>query len=95
VHHASGGHRLYPAHPRVVNWLLKTLFPDRISPKLKPLSFAAWCDDNNIKLERLYDTPLHLRGASVVANDVRYLQLGELSVLQPDERGTSAFTLEG
>ncbi|MBC8352584.1 MAG: acetylxylan esterase [Planctomycetes bacterium] len=91
----GGGHRPYPAHPEVVRWLLKTVSLDQADPSIQPTSFGDWCDQNNITLERLYGTPPHLRGATVVERKVRYLKPSELSVLKDDEAGNPAFTLAG
>lgn len=91
----AGGHRPYPAHPEVVRWLLRIVFPERPVPDLKPLNFGAWCDQHDLKLERLYGTPLHLRGATVVENGMRFQLPSELAVLSDVESGRSEFTLKG
>ncbi len=91
----GGGHRPYPAHPEAVRWLLRTVFPNRSHSSLTPTNFGLWCDRNNITLERLYGTKLHLRGATVVQRDIRYRKPEELAVLFDEERGSAEFTIEG
>ena len=91
----GGGHRPYPAHPEVVRWLLRTLFPNRPVPQLPPSSFADWCDKYDVKLERLYGTPLHLRGATVTGLDVQYQPPQSLAVLSDSELGDPSFALIG
>ena len=91
----GGGHRPYPAHPDVVRWLHRTVFPDRPIPELRSLSFSEWCDQHNVKLERLYGTPLHLGGATVVERKIVYRKPDQLAVLNGSERGKSRFTLQG
>jgi dienelactone hydrolase len=91
----NGGHRPYPAHPEVVRWLLKIFSPGVADQPLQATGFGPWCDQNSVTLERLYGTQLHLRGATVVERNIRYLRPSELSVLSADESGNPEFTLRG
>lgn len=91
----DGGHRPYPAHPHVVDWLLRTVRPEPASHQLREINFGDWCDQHQLKLEKLYGTALHLRGATVVERDVKYLAPSDLAVLRDDEAGQPDFTLRG
>ena len=91
----DGGHRPYPAHPHVVDWLLRTVRPELASHPLREINFGDWCDQHQLKLEKLYGTVLHLRGATVVERDVKYLAPSDLAVLRNDEAGQPDFTLHG
>jgi hypothetical protein len=93
----GGGHRPYPAHPDIARRLVELMHSAPVDP-VSPLvgtNFGEWCDEFDIQLERLYGTPLHLRGATVVRRNVRFLTPGELAVLKPQETGGDEFTLEG
>lgn len=96
---AGGGHRPYPAHRRVLSWLVDHAQPPGLTREkigaLPILRFGSWTDANRIELEKLYGTELHLRGASVVDLDVPYLRRGDLTVLDAEERGQKVFTLDG
>ena len=50
-------------------------------------------EKHGIGFERLYGTPLHLRGATVVDMDIK--PLDSLTVLTPEETGRPEFTIDG
>lgn len=95
----GGGHRPYPLHPEVVAWLVEQLRPDGWTAepirRLPRINFGQWADDHQIPIETLYNTPLHMRGATVVDLQIDHLTRESLAVLHPEEIGRPEFTLEG
>lgn len=63
--------------------------------RLPVINAGVWCDRNGIVLERATGTEHHVRGATVVDVGVRPLSPEALAVLQPAEKGTPDFTIEG
>ncbi len=95
----GGGHRPYPAYKAGLEWIVQHATPPGWSVEkvgeLGGINFGRWADANEIKLERLYGTDLHLRGATVADFGIRYLPREKLAVLKPDEMGQPQFTIEG
>jgi len=95
----GGGHRPYPAYKAGLEWIVRHAKPPGWTVEkvggLSEYNFGHWADTNGIKLERLYGTELHLRGATVADLGIRYLPREKLAVLKPDETGQPQFTLEG
>lgn len=95
----GGGHRPYPAHRQAIEWLFESIAPDDwtqdLIDGLKEVNFEAWAMRHDIQFEKLYGTPLHLGGATVVERRIRPLSAAELSALKPEERGSAEFTIEG
>ena len=95
----AGGHRPYPAYKAGLEWIVQHAEPpgwtiEKVG-ELGEINFGRWADANGIKLERLYGTDLHLRGATVADFGISYLPREKLSVLKPDEMGQPQFTIEG
>lgn len=95
----GGGHRPYPAYKAGLEWIVKHAEPSGWTVAkvgdLGETNFGRWADANEIKLERLYGTDLHLRGATVADLDISYLPREKLAVLKPDEMGQPQFTIDG
>ena len=93
----EGGHRPYPAHRAAMQWLLKNLRPagrtEAFLDSFSDINYGTWAEQHGIPFERLYGTPLHLRGATVV--DMSVTPFESLDVLQPGEQGQPEFTIEG
>lgn len=96
---AKGGHRPYMAYPEALLWIHQHLGTPLLSKQqiqdLPTINAGLWCDANQIRLERLYGTKLHQRGATIVDFQLSYLNREKLKCLKPEEQGTPAFTLEG
>jgi dienelactone hydrolase len=95
----GGGHRPYFAYPVALEWIHKHLgTPGWTLEKIRALptlNAGEWCDRHGIKLEKLYGTPLHWRGAILPVLGLRPTPRVELACLRPDEIGRPEFTLEG
>lgn len=95
----KGGHRPYMIHPDALLWIHQHLGTPLLSKQqiqdLPTINSGRWCDANQIRLERLYGTELHQRGATLVDFQLSYWNREKLACLKPKERGTPAFTLEG
>jgi dienelactone hydrolase len=95
----GGGHRPYPAHPEVLAWLVEQIHPEHWNARevmqLPRLNFGQWGDANGIRIEPLYNTDLHVRGATVADLQITYRPREQLAVLQPEEIGHPEFALEG
>ena len=80
-------------------WIVDQACPSgwtgKIIGELPKINFGEWADTNGIRLEPLYNTKLHQRGAIIVDMEIIYLGRNKLSVLHPDELGKPEFTLEG
>jgi dienelactone hydrolase len=63
--------------------------------KLPTLNAGRWCDTYEIKLEKLYGTQLHDRGATLVDMKLTPTPSEYLRCLKPDELGSPEFTIEG
>jgi len=95
----GGGHRPYFLYKASLEWIHRHLGTpgwnlERIRA-LPTVNAGQWCDRYNIKLERLYGTPLHWRGATLPDLNLRPLPPRQLAVLRPDEIGRPEYTLEG
>jgi len=95
----GGGHRPYPTYKAGLEWIVRHAEPpgwtiEKVD-ELGEINFGLWADANGIKLERLYGTDLHLRGATVADFGISYLPREKLAVLKPDEMGQPQFTIEG
>jgi len=96
---ADGGHRPYFAYKDALEWIHRQLGTpamslDRIR-ELPTLNSGDYCDRNGIRLERLYGTPLHQRGATLPDVGIRPIPPGEMAALRPDELGSAGFTVAG
>ena len=95
----GGGHRPYPAHPEVLAWLVERLQPPgwtaEKARRLPRINFGEFAAKNEIPFERLYGTPLHLKGATMAGLDIVYLPPAKLRVLKDSELGANEFTIEG
>lgn len=95
----DAGHRPFFAYREALHWIHRHLgIPGMTADQID--SFATinsgdYCDQNGIKLERLYGTDLHQRGATLIDRDIRPLSREQLAVLQPAEIGKPEFTIEG
>jgi hypothetical protein len=93
----GGGHRPYPAHRAALQWLLKHLHPagrtDDYIDSFADVNYGSWAARHGIGFEKLYGTPLHLRGATVV--DLPVIPFESIDVLKPGEIGRPEFTIEG
>jgi dienelactone hydrolase len=93
----EGGHRPYPAHRAALQWLLKHVQPEGRSKNgldsFADINYGAWAKQHGIAFEKLYGTPLHLRGATVV--DLQITPLESLRVLTTEELGQPQYTIEG
>jgi len=96
---AGGGHRPYMSHPDALLWIHEQLGTPLLTAEqirgLLTVNSGRWCDAQKIKLERLYGTDLHQRGATLVDFGLTPINRSQLACLKPEERGTPAFTLEG
>ena len=95
----GGGHRPYFIYKPALEWFHKRLGTpgwtlQRIRA-LPTLNAGQWCDRHSIRLERLYGTQLHSRGATLPDLGLRPIPREELAVLRPDEIGQPQYTLEG
>lgn len=62
---------------------------------LPTVNSGQWCDQHGIRLEKLYGTPLHQRGATLPDLDIRPTPRELLACLQEGELGSPEFTVEG
>ena len=96
---AGGGHRPYMSHPDALLWIQQQLGTPALSAEqiktLPTVNSGRWCDAQQTKLERLYGTDLHQRGATLADFGLTRIDRSQLACLKPEERGTPAFTLEG
>ena len=95
----GGGHRPYFAFKIALEWIHKHLgTPGWTLEKIRALptlNAGEWCDRHGIRLEKLYGTPLHWRGAILPDLGLRPTPRQKLACLRPDEIGRPEFTLEG
>ncbi len=96
---ASGGHRPYFVYKESLEWIHQHLTtPGMTLRKIRELptmNSGEWCDRRGIKLEKLYGTPLHQRGATLPDLGLRPTPREELSCLKAGEVGSAEFTVEG
>jgi hypothetical protein len=62
---------------------------------LPTINSGQWCDRHGVRLEPLYGTALHERGATLPDLGLRPTPRELLSCLKPGELGRPRFTLEG
>ncbi len=96
---ADGGHRPYFACKDALEWIHRHLGTPAMSleqvRKLPTVNSGEYCDRNGIRLERLYGTQLHQRGATLPDIGIRPMTPEDMAVLRPGELGASTFTVEG
>jgi hypothetical protein len=96
---ADGGHRPYFVSKPSLEWIHQHLGTPAMTleqiRKLPTVNAGGWCDKHGIKLERLYGTPLHQRGATLPELGLSPTPREMLSCLKPGELGTPQFTVEG
>jgi dienelactone hydrolase len=95
----GGGHRPYFLHRDAVKWVnrhLATLhYDNKKLSELPETNFGLWCDDHSIKLEKLYGTKLHDRGATIVDLHLQPTPRSDLLCLKLSELGSDDFTIDG
>ncbi|MGB0581102.1 MAG: hypothetical protein ACPGVU_15505, partial [Limisphaerales bacterium] len=95
----DGGHRPFFAHRDAIHWIEKHLDIPGLNQQdiaaLPTLNGGQYCDANGIRLERLYGTDLHQRGATIIDLGINPLPRETLAVLRPEEIGLDDFTIEG
>ena len=95
----AGGHRPYFVYKEALEWIHRHLGTPAMTLEqiraLPTVNSGAWCDAHGIRLERLYGTDLHQRGATLPDLGLRPAPRGQLSCLKPGELGSPPFTLEG
>jgi hypothetical protein len=96
---ADGGHRPYFLYKKSLEWIHQHLGTPAMTLQqiraLPTVNSGQWCDSQGIRLERLYGTPLHQRGATLPDLGLRPTPRSELSCLKPHELGSREFTVEG
>ena len=96
---ANGGHRPYFLYKSSLEWIHRYLGTPFITlaeiQALPTINAGEWCDQNNIKLEKLYGTQLHQRGATLPDLDLRPIPREKLTCLKPGELGSDEYTVEG
>jgi len=96
---AGGGHRPYFVYKQGLEWIHRHLGTPAMTldqiRELPTLNSGAWCDEHGVRLERLYGTPLHQRGATLPDFGLHPTPREKLSCLKPGELGSPPFTLEG
>lgn len=95
----GAGHRPFFVYREALEWIhlhldtpVMTLQQIRDLPTINS---GDWCDANGIRLEKLYGTPMHQRGATLPDLGIRPIPREKMSVLNPGELGTPEFTIEG
>lgn len=95
----GGGHRPYMAYKEALEWIHQHLGTPGWSLEqirgLPTLNSGQWCDAHGIRLEPLYGTPLHQRGATLPDLGLSPVARERLACLKESERGSPQFTLEG
>jgi len=95
----DGGHRPYFIYKEALVWIHRHLGTPGWSLEqilaLPTINSGRWCDAQGIRLERLYGTALHQRGATLPDFGLRPIPREKLACLDPEERGSPEFTLEG
>lgn len=96
---AEGGHRPYFVYKRSLEWIHHHLGTPAMNLQqirdLPTVNSGEWCDRHGIKLERLYGSALHQRGATLPDFDLWPTPREKLSCLKPHELGSPEFTIEG
>ena len=95
----GGGHRPYFVSKEALDWIDRHLgTPARTAEQIRALpviNSGAWCDAHGIRLETLYGTDLHQRGATLPDLGLRPTPREQLACLKPGELGSPEFTIEG
>lgn len=95
----AGGHRPYFIYKESLAWIHQHLGTPALSlqqiQNLPTVNSGQWCDQHGIKLERLYGTALHQRGATLPDLGLQPTPRKQLTCLQPHELGSPQFTVEG
>ena len=96
---SDGGHRPFFAYKEALEWIHRHLGTPAMSLEkiraLPTVNSGEWCDQHGIKLERLYGTSLHQRGATLPDLGIRPTPREKLSCLKPGELGSDEFTVGG
>jgi cephalosporin-C deacetylase-like acetyl esterase/predicted GH43/DUF377 family glycosyl hydrolase len=95
----DGGHRPYMVYKESLEWIHHHLGTPGWTLKqireLPTINSGKWCDQHGIRLERLYGTELHQRGATLPDFGLHPTPREQLSCLKPGELGNADFTVEG
>ena len=95
----GAGHRPFFVYREALEWIHEHLGTPAMTldqiRSLPTVNSGDWCDANGIRLEKLYGTPLHQRGATLPDLGLRRMPREELSCLKAGELGTPEFTIEG
>ena len=95
----GGGHRPYFVYKEALEWIHQHLGTPAMTLEqiraLPTINSGTWCDANGIRLERLYGTDLHQRGATLPDIGLRRIPRETLPCLKPGELGSPDFTVEG
>ena len=95
----DGGHRPYFADKPALLWIHRVLgtpgWSEAQIQQLPTVNAGRWCDAHGIRLEKLYGTELHDRGASLVDFKLTPTPPDKLKCLKSDEVGSPQFTIEG
>ncbi len=95
----DGGHRPYFMYQNSLEWIHRHLGTPAMTLEeiqaLPTINSGEWCDSHGVRLEPLYGTPLHERGATLPDLGLRPTPREMLSCLKPGELGRPEFTLEG
>jgi hypothetical protein len=95
----GGGHRPYHGNRQALRFIHEQLhFPavdEAGLAALHELNYGAWCDRHGVKLERLYGTELHYRGALLPDLGFEPIARDRLAVLTPAEAGGADVTIHG
>jgi len=95
----GGGHRPYFVYKEALEWIHRHLGTPGVTLQqiqtLPTVNSGSWCDAHGIRLEKLYGTDLHQRGAMLPDFGLRPTPRELLACLKSGELGSSEFTLEG
>jgi dienelactone hydrolase len=95
----GGGHRPYFLYKEALEWIHQHLGTPAMTLQqiraLPMVNSGVWCDAHGIRLEKLYGTDLHQRGATLPDLGLRPTPREQLACLKPDELGSPEFTIEG
>ncbi len=62
---------------------------------MRELHFGSWCDKHGCKIEDLYGTELHYRGAMLPDLGQVAISREDLAVLRREEMGAPQYTVDG
>jgi dienelactone hydrolase len=95
----DGGHRPYFIYKIALEWIHQHLGTPAMSldqiRDLPTVNSGQWCDRHGVRLEKLYGTPLHQRGATLPDLGIQPTPREVLSCLNEGELGAPEFTVEG